>query len=110
MLETCAQYSSEMTDEERELGFEMVEFQDRCQQVSTTQQLGTAVVYRLGERDRIAKLDIPFVGGNSYRRERLAQASSTSSQWIPVDSIVFPTAVQALDAISGFPRQLQYCQ
>jgi hypothetical protein len=47
------------------------------------------------------KMNVPVIGGNSYRHER----QSNSGRWVPVGSIVFPTAEQALTSV-GSMREL----
>lgn len=97
MLPSFALYSSELTDEERELGFELGE-------ASFLSSLGSssripAVAFRISESDRIVKMQVRIVGGVSYRHERLRPIDSGDSVWLPVGPIVFPTAEQALDSV-----------
>ena len=104
MLETYADYSTELTDEERELGFEIVEVQN-CVDFPTVQ----AVAYRFSPHDQIVKMNVPVIGGHSYRHERLrARDASTEMSWMPANTVVFPTAAQALEGL-GHGRQLQAC-
>jgi len=111
MLETYGLYASELTDEERELGFEIVELDDPGQQASQLQDTNVAVVNRFRETDRIAKMNVPVIGGYSYRHERLAGpvGSNANPKWMPVGSVVFPTAEQALNSVGSLPKQLQLC-
>lgn len=97
MLESYALYSTELTDEERELGFELVEFHNFV-----------AVARRFSETDQVIKMNVPVIGGHSYRHERLERASDTPN-WVPVDSIVFPTAEQAMTAVGGRPLAMELC-
>lgn len=110
MLETYADYSTDLSDEERELGFELVEVQNSGSRFAT--QSVQAVVYRFSECDQIVKMNVPVIGGHSYRHERLRSTSTHSecdSTWIPANSVVFPTATQALDAIGTLDRRPQLC-
>lgn len=110
MLETYADYSTELSEEERELGFELVEVQNSCSQFATKSV--QAVVYRFSEYDQIVKMNVPVIGGHSYRHERLRSTSTHSEgeyTWLPANTVVFPTAVQALDAIGNLNRRPQLC-
>lgn len=110
MLETYADYSTELSEEERELGFELVEVQNSCSQFETKSV--QAVVYRFSECDQIVKMNVPVIGGHSYRHERLSSTSTHSEgdyTWHPANTVVFPTAVQALDAIGNLNRRPQLC-
>jgi hypothetical protein len=62
-----------------------------------------AVANRLSETDQITKMNVPVIGGHSYRHERLAHSAGSNQNpvWLPVDSIVFPTAEQALTSIGS---------
>lgn len=92
MLETYALYSTELTDEERKLGFELVEFQSPQAVAERSIQ---AVAYRFSEADQIVKMNVPVIGGHSYRHERRQQEST----WAPVGTFVFPTPELALSAV-----------
>ena len=111
MLESFALYSTALTDEERELGFELVELSAPQQHMSRRQETVLAVAHRLSETDQIAKMNVPVIGGHSYRHERLAHSAGSNQNpvWLPVDSIVFPTAEQALTSVGGKSKQLQFC-
>lgn len=102
MLETFADYATEVTDEERELGFELVEIQN-----SDSESI-QAVVYRFSECDQIVKMNIPVIGGHSYRHERLRSAGRVPA-WVPAGAVVFPTAAQAVNSVSGQVNRLQAC-
>jgi hypothetical protein len=109
VLETCALYSAELTDEERELGFELVEIQDSESQFADQTAHFQVVAYRFSEFDQIVKMNVPVIGGNSYRHERLHARPQGEYQWVPAGAIVFPTAAQALDSIGSRGRQMQLC-
>lgn len=107
MLESYALYSTELTDEERELGFELVDAQNS----EVSEQAGSqqAVAYRFSDADRIVKMNVPVIGGHSYRHERRRTGESYGeSRWLAAGSVVFPTPEQALNSISGTNR-LQLC-
>lgn len=99
MLETYALYSTELTDEERELGFELVEVKNPDSRFANQAAL-QAVAYRFSDVDQIIKMNVPVIGGHSYRHERL-RPSGTDSRWAAVSSVVFPTAEQALDSVGA---------
>lgn len=104
MLETYADYSVELTDEERELGFEIVEVQN-----SVDFPPVQVVAYRFSQCDQIVKMNVPVIGGHSYRHERLrARDASAEMSWVPVGSVVFPTANQAVEGF-GPSKQMQFC-
>jgi hypothetical protein len=106
MLQTCALYASEITEEERNLGFELVSLRNPESRSRNTEDIIRAVAYRLGETDQIVKMNVPVVGGYSYRHERLGRNGSgnhTDADWIPVGSVVFPTATQAVQSLDN-PR------
>lgn len=109
MLEAWALYSTELTDEERELGFELVEIQNLDSEFATPAASIEAVAYRFSEFDQIVKMNVPVIGGNSYRHERLRAEHHGESRWVPAGAIVFPTAAQALDSIGTRGRQMQLC-
>ncbi len=109
MLETWALYSTELTDEERELGFELVEIQNPDSQLADHTGCFQAVAHRFSEFDQIVKMNVPMIGGNSYRHERLRAEHHEELQWVPAGAIVFPTAAQALDSIGTRARQMQLC-
>jgi hypothetical protein len=104
VLETYADYSAELTEEERELGFEIVEVQN-----SVDFPPVQVVAYRFGQCDQIVKMNVPVIGGHSYRHERLkARDASAEMSWMPVGSVVFPTASQAVEGL-GAATQMQFC-
>lgn len=100
MLETYALYSNELTAEERELGFELVEVQNPDSRFANRAAL-QAVAYRFSEVDQIIKMNVPVIGGHSYRHERLRPLGTSEPRWVPVGSVVFPTAEQALDSVGS---------
>lgn len=97
MLESYALYSTELTDEERQLGFELVEVL-LPQSESERQAAIRAVAYRFSEADQIVKMNVPVVGGYSYRHER-RKPEQTGETWAPVGSFVFPTPELALNSV-----------
>jgi hypothetical protein len=97
MLPSFALYSHELTDEERELGFELVEVSD-LESGDRSRQI-PAVAFRMSDSDRIVKMQVRIIGGVSYRQERLRHIDTGVSVWLPVGAIVFPTAEQALDSV-----------
>ncbi len=109
MLETWALYSTDLTDEERELGFELVEIRDSESPVADQSGLFQAVAYRFSEFDQVAKMNVPVIGGSSYRHERLRAERHGELRWVPAGAVVFPTAAQALDSIGSRGRQMQLC-
>ena len=94
MLDSYALYSMELTEEERDLGFELVELQspESADQVDPVY----VVAHRFSPQDRIIKMNVPVIGGHSFRHERLR-----GQFWAPVGSVVFPSASMALESISG---------
>jgi hypothetical protein len=107
VLERYADYSTDLTDEEREMGFELIEFQPFGSESASRLQ---AVAYRFSEFDQIVKMNIPVIGGHSFRHERLrARGAQGEYDWIPAGAIVFPTAAQALDAIGSTSSRYQMC-
>lgn len=92
MLQAYPLYSTELTDEERELGFELVEVSSFTS--PDYSNLTPAVAYRFSESDRIVKMIVPVIGGASYRHECLRPIG-----WVPAGAFVFPTAEQALNAV-----------
>ena len=109
VLETWALYSTELTDEEHDLGFELVEIRDSESPLADQSGLLLAVAYRFSEFDQVAKMNVPVIGGNSYRHERLRTQHSGEARWIPAGAVVFPSAAQALDSIGTRGRQMQLC-
>ena len=109
MLETYALYSAELTDEERELGFELVEIQISDSEFPNEAGAIQAVAYRFSESDQIVKMNVPVIGGSSFRHERLRAKHSGEYHWTPAGSIVFPTAAQALDSLGNRVKQMQLC-
>ena len=101
MLQACVLYSSELTYEERELGFEFVEFQDPATATELWEKSEPilAVAYRFSETDQVVKMIVPVIGGACYRHERLRAIGRNDHQWIPVGSCVFPTPEQALNSV-----------
>jgi hypothetical protein len=97
MLPSFALYSNELTDEERELGFELVEVSDLASRGRSSQI--PAVAFRMSDSDRIVKMQVRIIGGVSYRHERLRQIDTGVAVWLPVGAVVFPTAEQALDSV-----------
>src|SRR3954471_8047039 len=97
MLPSFAVYSNELTDEERELGFELVEISNLASPDHVN--LIPAVAYRIGTTDRIVKMQGRIVGGGSYRHERSRPIGTGDSVWLPVGFIVFPTAEQAMNSV-----------
>ena len=109
MLETWALYSTELTDDERELGFELVELQNSAAGFAVQAGPTQAVAYRFSESDQIVKMNVPVIGGHSYRHERLRAEHHGESRWVPAGAVVFPTAAQALDSIHSRANRLQLC-
>lgn len=109
MLDSYALYSTELTDEERELGFELIDVQNPSAHFANQRPVHV-VAYRFTETDQIVKMNVPVIGGNSYRHERLrGGALSGSGEWAPVGSIVFPTAEMAVDSVGSRNQRLQMC-
>lgn len=108
MLDSYALYSTELTDEERELGFELVEIQSGT--FANQSRSILAVAYRFSEADQIVKMNVPVVGGYSYRHERLRVPPSGESNWVPVGTCVFPTAGLAVNSIGNSQPSLQMCR
>lgn len=108
MLESYALYSTELTDEERELGFELVAVQNS----EVSEQVGSiqAVAYRFSDADQIVKMNVPVIGGHSYRHERKRAGEGYGEfRWVAVGSVVFPTPEQALNSLAGAASRLQLC-
>jgi hypothetical protein len=111
VLETYALYSTELTDDERELGFELLEIQNLDSQFSNRSTRVHAVAYRFSESDQIVKMNIPVIGGHSFRHERRNAASTEGEAWVPAGVVVFPTAEQALDSVAGIAsKQMELCR
>lgn len=96
MLDSYALYSTELTDEERQLGFELVEVPPTFAQRAGSNR---AVAFRFSEADQIVKMNVPVIGGYSYRHERRRPQETGEESWVPVGSFVFPTAEQALSSV-----------
>ena len=108
MLESYALYSTELTDEERELGFELVEVQNSEAEFAD-HATTAAVAYRFSEVDQIVKMNVPVIGGHSYRHERLRPSRAGGSNWVPAGAFVFPTAEQALNSVGSAAQRLALC-
>ena len=106
--ESYALYSTELTDEERELGFEVVEVQNSEAEFAD-HATTAAVAYRFSEVDQIVKMNVPVIGGHSYRHERLRASRTGGSSWGPVGAFVFPTAEQALNSVGSAAQRLALC-
>lgn len=95
-----ADYSTDLTEEERELGFELLQIQPSSQRVDSIQAVG----FRFSPSDQIVKLNIPVIGGSCYRHESLRSAPvPTETAWVPVGRVVFPTATMAVHSLVGEP-------
>lgn len=101
VTELFATYSTELTEEERELGFEVIEIQNTSDLASSIQ----AVACRFSPSDQIVKMTIPVIGGACYRHESLKSVSTASGDaaWVPVGRVVFPTAAMAYRSLVGEP-------
>lgn len=97
MLPTFALYSHELTDTERELGFQLGETCLLSPRGSSRRI--PVVTFPISESDRIVKMQVHIVGGVSYRHERLRALDSGDAVWLPVSPVVFPTAEEALDSV-----------
>ncbi len=106
--ETYALYSTELTDDERELGFELVEVSNSDAEFAARAAI-PAVAYRFSEVDQIVKMNVPVIGGNSYRHERLRPSRAGESRWVPVGAFVFPTAEQAVNSVGTPGNRLALC-
>ena len=111
MLETYALYSTELTDDERELGFELLEIQNLDSQFSNRSSRVHAVAYRFSASDQIVKMNIPVIGGHSFRHERLSATSNEGEAgWVPAGVVVFPTAEQALNSVARLAgKRMELC-
>ena len=108
VLESYALYSTELTDEERELGFELVEVPNSNAEFANRAAIA-AVAYRFTEVDQIVKMNVPVIGGYSYRHERLRPSRAGESSWVPVGAFVFPTAEQTLNSVGSASPRLALC-
>ena len=93
-------YSTELTDNETSLGFKLVDVTNPRGHFAYNPDTVSAVVFQLGPRDRIIKINNPMTGKQEYKHQthgRYDFQDDSQAEWLPVSSFAYPTPESAIE-------------